>query len=86
MDLLKIQLEGRYLGRDIFLFIFYSDSTAFSSTKYVRVSYKRFYVKSIKGRYPQSNYSIFLEENGSDCSHTPNCLYENDSKNEQKRI
>ena len=36
MDLLKIQLEGRYLGRDIFLFIFYSDSTAFSSTKYVR--------------------------------------------------
>ena len=45
MDLLKIQLEGRYLGRDIFLFIFYSDSTAFSSTKYVRVSYKRFYVK-----------------------------------------
>lgn len=46
MDLLKIQLEGIYLGRDIFLFIFYSDSTAFSSTKYVRVSYKRFYVKS----------------------------------------
>ena len=66
MDLLKIQLEGRYLGRDIFLFIFYSDSTAFSSTKYVREFRIRdfmlnaYHADSKKPTIKRAFYSIFL--------------------------